>query len=216
MGLFSRKKSQETPPPPPIAETELVEDIVARIKAAPPAGPVCFVDLEPGGTLPGTHWSRQGWDVLCFTQRTLAEEMVRYGGGSVLAIGTMAELWALLFNPVRGVMIKPVGLRIDYGFDVAGYVRYSPEDLRRLGWEGFSKGFKRSGELAGGRGTTIHLPPCLICRKPVHAGIDFHCLSCGFRAELHESCLPCANLFGRSVMTIGGGGVSCPRCGARG
>jgi len=215
MNLFFFKKAKPSLVVQAIPATEFVEDIVARLKNTPPASARCFVELKYDGALPETNWGPGGEDdIFCFTQRSLADEIG--SARRILALGNMAELWAFFVNPVRGTMIRPNGLRINYNYDAASYLRYPAAEIKRIGLEGLTQGFRAGGRLKNGQPVRVQVPLCMVCHKPSLGGIQFTCYSCGFSSELHENCRPGANLFGRNVATFGGGSLSCPRCGARG
>jgi hypothetical protein len=127
--------------------TMLVEDIVETLRQAPPMTPVCHVVLF--GDRPLTA-KLQGECILCFTQRTRAEEFMNgyqdiyYSTKplSVLQLGEISQLWAMLNNKAKdGDYEPPYGLLINFNYKGQPYGKYSVNELGNIGFEGFKKGF---------------------------------------------------------------------------
>jgi hypothetical protein len=134
-----------------IPAAQLVEDIVENLRQKPLTfgEELCYVVLF--GDRPFTAFLQKGEeDILCFTSRVRAESfMQRYHRlyhptkpVTVLAIGHMSELWAMLNNLAKDEKYRPpYGLIINFNYAGQPYGRHSVADLKRIGLEGLNKGF---------------------------------------------------------------------------
>jgi hypothetical protein len=132
-----------------IPTAQLVEDIVENLRQKPPRDVVCFVVLFGNRPLGATAQGDEA-DILCFTQKKKADDFIlghqRYYHTteplSVLAVGQLSELWAMLNNKARDPLYEPpYGLLINFSYAGQPYNRYSLADLNRIGLDGLKKGF---------------------------------------------------------------------------
>jgi hypothetical protein len=126
-------------------ETQLVEDIVENLRKRPPSKEIYYIVLF--GDRPLTA-KMQGEIILCFTRKSKAEEfMTKYQDIyycteplSVLALGQVSELWAMLNNKAKDTLYQsPYGLIINFNYVGQPYHKYSKDDLRFIGLDGLQK-----------------------------------------------------------------------------
>jgi len=226
MAFWNRRRAEPAPPLKAIPDTEWVEDVVARLKATPPANPLCFVPLTkgfPATVTPFFSGVCKEEDLSIYLSSDEAASAIRASYDEIIMVGDAAALWAFLNNPRKngrgaGLYEPPYGLSIDLSYDSEspGYVRYGKAEIQRIGFAGIAKGFDRNGELNEGCPERVQFPVCIVCGRPSRFRTGFHCTSCDFTAQVHDKCIPGRSPLGASVLTIGGSGLRCPKCGARG
>jgi len=136
-----------TRPAQDVPAAQFVEDIVEGLRQKPPSKEVCYVVLFGDRPLTATL---EGGCILCFTQRSKAEEfMTKYQGIyyctkplSALPLGEVPELWAMLNNKAKDTDYEPpYGLIINFNYAGQPYHKYSTDDLKRIGLTGLQRGF---------------------------------------------------------------------------
>jgi hypothetical protein len=136
-----------TRPAQDVPAARFVEDIVEGLRQKPPSKEVCYVVLFGDRPLTATL---EGGCILCFTQRSKAEEfMTKYQGIyyctkplSALPLGEVPELWAMLNNKAKDTDYEPpYGLIINFNYAGQPYHKYSTDDLKRIGLTGLQRGF---------------------------------------------------------------------------
>lgn len=151
--LLAKKQSESdidtTSPSNDISPAELVEDIVKKLRQEPPSREICYVVLFGDRPLTGMA-VKDETDIMCFTSRSRAEDFMRGYQNyyhcqkplSILAVGQLSELWAMLNNKARDQLYEPpYGLLINFSYSGHPYNRYSLADLKRIGLDGLNKGF---------------------------------------------------------------------------
>jgi len=132
-----------------IPATQLVEDIVKSLRQKPPSNEICYVVLFGDRPLTGKAQGDEE-DIMCFTERSKADDFMRGYQGyyhtqkplSVLAVGQISALWAMLNSKARDKLYEPpYGLLINFSYSGQPYNRYSVADLKRIGLDGLNKGF---------------------------------------------------------------------------
>lgn len=126
-----------------------VENIVEGLRKNPPEKELCYVVLF--GDRPLTAKAQNDEDsIMCFTQRNKAEDFIQgytqyYQTTkplTVLAIGQLAELWAMLHNKANDELYEPpYAMLINFNYSGQSYNMYTKLDLIRFGFKGFQKGF---------------------------------------------------------------------------
>jgi hypothetical protein len=151
--LFGKKQpattsSSAASPARDIPTTQLVEDIVEGLRQKPPSKEVCYVVLFGDRPLTAILQGKEG-DILCFTTKSKAESfMAGYQRTfyctkplTVVAVGQVVELWAMLNNKAKDTDYEPpYGLIINFNYSGQPYNRYGLSDLNRIGLEGLKKG----------------------------------------------------------------------------
>jgi hypothetical protein len=152
--LFGRKEAEgnkdATLPNSELSTPQLVEDVVKGLRQKPPSKVACYVVLFGDRPLTGKATGDEG-DIMCFMQRSKADDFIRGYQNyyftekplSVLAIGHISDLWALLNNNAEDTLYekdRPYGLLINFSYSGQPYSRFSVADLNRIGLEGLKKG----------------------------------------------------------------------------
>jgi len=153
--LFGKKQSEENTgaasPTHEIPTPQLVEDIVESLRQKPPSKSVCYVVLFGDRPMTGKAQGDEP-DIMCFTQRSKADDFVRgyqryyhtQKPLAVLGVGQISDLWAMLNNKAKDTIYedeRPYGLLINFSYSGQPSNRYSIADLKRIGLDGLKKGF---------------------------------------------------------------------------
>ncbi len=132
-----------------VPSARAVENVVDELRKNPPDRELCFIVLFGDRPLAAIAVDDEN-DILCFTERSEADDFVHgyqriYNTTkplSILAVGEVDEIWAMLNNKARDEQYKgPFGLLINFSYAGGSYNRYSVADLKRIGLDGLKKGF---------------------------------------------------------------------------
>jgi uncharacterized C2H2 Zn-finger protein len=126
-----------------------IEEIVGKLREDPPKAPYCFIALFGDRPLSGKLGG--GESIMIYTS---ADRARRFINGyqqyyhttkplSVLALGSVHDLWAMLHNPSNDPRFKgPLGLIINFDYSGTPHQAYGCDQLEAIGLEGLRKGME--------------------------------------------------------------------------
>jgi hypothetical protein len=124
-----------------------IEDIVEHLRQTPPPVPYCYMALFGDRPLSGKLGGDES--IMIFTAEDKARAFVEGYSGyyrttqplTVFGLGSIYDLWAMLYNPSRDPTFKgPLGLIINFDYSGAPHSAYDSAYLRKIGIDGLRKG----------------------------------------------------------------------------
>ncbi len=145
--FFGSSEDTGTAVAEPATDSRSVEEVVAGLRRQAPEKAYCYIVLF--GDRPLTGKMGAGDSIMIFSTRGKADDFVRgyqqyYRTTkplSVLPLGSISDLWAMLNNTSSDPLYKPpYGLIINFSYSGGAYNSYEINQLSSMGPMGLKKG----------------------------------------------------------------------------